>query len=152
QAFRLDHRLRPGGKGTALAHSLAALDTYLAEEAALWERQALVKARPAIGGPALARRFAAVRRARVFGPGLSEAEQAEIQRVRTRMEVELGPEDPGHLHVKFGAGALVDIEFLAQVLQLRHGARHRSLETASTRRALQRLGALGLLPARAAAA
>ncbi|HEV8310215.1 MAG TPA: bifunctional [glutamate--ammonia ligase]-adenylyl-L-tyrosine phosphorylase/[glutamate--ammonia-ligase] adenylyltransferase [Methylomirabilota bacterium] len=147
QTFRVDLRLRQGGKGTALAHSLASLDLYLEREAALWERQAMVKARPVRGDRALARAFQAIRRARVFAPGLSEAERAEIHRVRMRMEVELGRERPGRTHVKFGAGGLVDIEFLTQVLQLTHGARHGALRTPSTRRALRRLGDFGLLPA-----
>ena len=146
QVFRVDLRLRQGGKATALAHALGTLDRYLAGEAALWERQALVRARPVLGDPALARRFAALRRARVFGPGLSDAERAEIHRVRTRMELELGREGPGRIHLKFGAGGLVDVEFLVQVLQLAHGRRHRALQTPSTRVALARLGALGLLP------
>jgi [glutamine synthetase] adenylyltransferase / [glutamine synthetase]-adenylyl-L-tyrosine phosphorylase len=145
QAFRIDLRLRPGGKGVTLAHPLAAFTEYLEREAALWERQALVKARPALGSRELARRFAAVRRARVFGPGLSADERAEIHRVRTRMEIELGREGPGRIHVKFGAGGLVDIEFVAQVLQLAHGARHPGLTTPSTRAALRRLGERGLL-------
>ena len=63
-----------------------------------------------------------------------------------RMEVELGREGPGRIHLKFGAGGLVDIEFLVQVLQLTHGARHGALRTPSTRLALSRLGALGFLP------
>ena len=146
QVFRVDLRLRQGGKATALAHSLATLDRYLGEEAALWERQALVRARPILGDPALARRFVALRRARVFGPGLAEEERAEIRHVRARMERELGREGPGRIHLKFGAGGLVDVEFLVQVLQLRHGARHGTLRTPSTRLALARLGALGLLP------
>jgi glutamate-ammonia-ligase adenylyltransferase len=145
QAFRLDLRLRQGGKGTALAHALPGLDAYLGEEALLWERQALVRARPVCGDPGLARRFLALRRRRVFAPGLADAERAEIHRVRTRMEVELGQEGPGRIHLKFGAGGLVDIEFLTQVLQLRHGARHPALRTPSTRTALVRLGALGHL-------
>jgi glutamate-ammonia-ligase adenylyltransferase len=146
QVFRVDLRLRQGGKATALAHELGSLDRYLAGEAALWERQALVRARPVLGDPALARQFAALRRARVFGPGLSDAERAEIHRVRTRMELELGREGPGRIHLKFGAGGLVDVEFLVQVLQLAHGGRHRALQTPSTRVALARLGALGILP------
>ena len=146
QVFRVDLRLRQGGKATALAHALGTLDRYLAGEAALWERQALVRARPVLGDPALARRFAALRRARVFGPGLSDAERAEIHHVRTRMELELGREGPGRIHLKFGAGGLVDVEFLVQVLQLTHGGRHRALQTPSTRIALARLGALGILP------
>jgi glutamate-ammonia-ligase adenylyltransferase len=147
QAFRVDLRLRQGGKATALAHDIGTLDRYLGDEAALWERQALVRARPVLGAPALARRFAALRRARVFGPGLSAAERAEIHRVRRRMEVELGQEGPGRTHLKFGAGGLVDIEFLTQALQIAHGARHRDLRTPSTRLALARLGARGILPA-----
>ncbi|PYM67579.1 MAG: bifunctional [glutamate--ammonia ligase]-adenylyl-L-tyrosine phosphorylase/[glutamate--ammonia-ligase] adenylyltransferase [Candidatus Rokuibacteriota bacterium] len=147
QAFRVDLRLRQGGKGTALAHSLASLDAYLAGEALLWERQALVKARPVWGDPRLARRFRELHRRRVFAPGLSDAGRAEIHRVRTRMERELGQEGPGRVHLKFGRGGLIDIEFLAQVLQLAHGARHRGLRIPSTRGALECLGALGLLPA-----
>jgi glutamate-ammonia-ligase adenylyltransferase len=146
QVFRVDLRLRQGGKATALAHALDTLGGYLAGEAALWERQALVRGRPILGDPALARRFAALRRARVFGPGLSDAERAEIHHVRRRMELELGREGPGRIHLKFGAGGLVDVEFLVQVLQLAHGARHRALRTPSTRVALARLGALGILP------
>jgi glutamate-ammonia-ligase adenylyltransferase len=152
QAFRIDLRLRQGGKGTALAHSLGSLETYLRAEAMLWERQAMVKARPVLGDPRLARDFAALRRARVFEPGLGEAERAEIHRVRTRMELELGREGPGRIHVKFGAGGLVDIEFLTQVLQLTHGKRHAALRTPSTRRALGRLGERGVLPAATARA
>jgi [glutamine synthetase] adenylyltransferase / [glutamine synthetase]-adenylyl-L-tyrosine phosphorylase len=147
QVFPVDLRLRQGGKATALAHSLETLARYLEEEAALWERQALVRARPIVGDPALARRFLALRRARVFGPGLSDAERAEIHHVRTRMELELGREGPGRIHLKFGAGGLVDVEFLVQVLQLTHGGRHGRLRTPSTRVALTRLGALGVLPA-----
>jgi glutamate-ammonia-ligase adenylyltransferase len=146
QVFRVDLRLRQGGKATALSHGIDALDRYLATEAALWERQALVRARPVLGDGALARRFAALRRARVFGPGLSDAERREIHHVRRRMELELGREGPGRIHLKFGAGGLVDVEFLVQALQLAHGARHPALRTPSTRLALTRLGALGILP------
>ena len=146
QAFRVDLRLRQGGKATALAHSLASLDRYLEGEALLWERQALVKARPVWGDPRLARRFVRLHRRRVFDPGLTDAERAEIHSVRRRMELELGREGPGRLHLKFGRGGLVDVEFLAQVLQLTHGRRHAALRTPSTRLALDRLGALGLLP------
>ena len=109
------------------------LALYLREEAALWERQALVRARPILGDARLARRFMALRRTRVFGPGLSPAERREIAHVRRRMEVELGQEGPGRTHLKFGAGGLVDVEFLVQVLQLTHGARHGTLRTPSTR-------------------
>jgi len=148
QVFRVDLRLRQGGKASALAHSLETLDRYLREEAALWERQALVRARPILGDGGLARRFMALRRQRVFEPGLSDGERAEMHHVRMRMEQELGREGPGRIHLKFGAGGLVDVEFLVQVLQLTHGAHRGTLRSPSTRRALVALGAAGLLPER----
>lgn len=151
QAFRVDFRLRPWGKGVSLAHSLEVVDRYLETAALLWERQALVRARPVWGEPALARAFLDLRRTRVFEPGLTDAERAEIHHVRLRMERELGREGPGRLHLKFGRGGLCDIEFLVQVLQLAHGRRHPALRTPSTRAALRALARLGLLAPGAAA-
>src|SRR5262249_37299742 len=139
QVFRVDLRLRQGGKASALSHPLQTLDRYLRGVAARWERQALVRARRLLGKTALARRFMALRRARVFDPGLSDLERAEIHHVRTRMELELGREGPGRIHLKFGAGGLVDVEFLVQVLQLTHGGRRGALRSPSTRRRLTAL-------------
>ncbi len=145
QVFRVDLRLRPGGPGGSLAHSFEAFTAYAGEWAERWERQALIKARPVWGDPRLARRVGRFLRRHVFGPGLDDAGLAEIHRLRMRMEAELAKEGPGRLHVKFGAGGLLDIEFLVQALQLRHGAAHPSLRTPSTRWALRRLARLRLL-------
>jgi glutamate-ammonia-ligase adenylyltransferase len=61
------------------------------------------------------------------------------------MEVELGKETPGRLSVKFGKGGLVDIEFLAQALQLAHGHRHPDVRRARTSFALAGLARVGAL-------
>src|SRR6266513_3980431 len=58
----------------------------------------------------------------------------------------LGKETRGRWHVKLGRGGLVDVEFLAQALQLVHGAAHAGLRAPSTTAALGALGRLGLLP------
>jgi glutamate-ammonia-ligase adenylyltransferase len=62
------------------------------------------------------------------------------------MERELGKETPGLFHVKFGRGALVDVEFTAQALMLRHGREHPAVRRPATLAALRALGAAGLLP------
>jgi glutamate-ammonia-ligase adenylyltransferase len=49
--------------------------------------------------------------------------------------------------VKLGRGGLVDVEFLAQALQLVHGATHPEVRTASTTAALAALGRIAALPA-----
>jgi len=67
--------------------------------------------------------------------------------VRERMEKELGKESPGRLHVKFGRGGLVDVEFVTQTLQMLHGARHPALRRANTIQALTAVERAGLLPA-----
>jgi len=69
----------------------------------------------------------------------------EIRDVRTRMERELGKETPGRRHVKLGRGGLVDVEFVAQALQLVHGANHPEVRRASTVAALRGLARVGAL-------
>jgi [glutamine synthetase] adenylyltransferase / [glutamine synthetase]-adenylyl-L-tyrosine phosphorylase len=63
------------------------------------------------------------------------------------MERELGRETPGRYHVKFGRGGLVDVEFITQALQMRHGARHPGLRRAGTLPVVREIRAAGLLPA-----
>jgi len=48
-------------------------------------------------------------------------------------------------HLKLGPGGLSDIEFLVQLLQLRHGGRRPELRVRGTTAALAALGATGLL-------
>ena len=67
---------------------------------------------------ALARRVRAALRRLVYGGALPRASLKEIAEVRKRMELELGKETRGRFHVKYGRGGLVDVEFLAQALQL----------------------------------
>ena len=61
------------------------------------------------------------------------------------MELELGKETPGRLHVKFGHGGLVDVEFLVQALELRHGAGHPEVRRAATMAGLAGLSRAGAL-------
>ena len=59
---------------------------------------------------------------------------------------------PGRWHVKQGRGGLVDVEFLAQSLQLVHGAAHPDVRRTSTEAALAGLARVGALPAATATA
>jgi glutamate-ammonia-ligase adenylyltransferase len=144
--FPVDLRLRPGSKGSGFAHSLAALERYYREWADLWELQTLTKARVVWGDPRLARAVSRTLRRLLYGDGLPPVSLKEIHALRRRMELELGKETPGSFHVKFGAGGLVDVEFIAQALQLRHGARHPRLRRAGTLDALEAIGGEGILP------
>ncbi|MBI4588592.1 MAG: bifunctional [glutamate--ammonia ligase]-adenylyl-L-tyrosine phosphorylase/[glutamate--ammonia-ligase] adenylyltransferase [Candidatus Rokubacteria bacterium] len=144
-AFPVDLRLRPGSKGSGFASSLAAFEQYYREWADLWERQTLTKARLVGGDPRLGRAVRGLLRTLVYDRGLSPVELKEIREVRQRMELELGKETPGRLHVKFGRGGLVDVEFIAQTLALAHGAAYPGVRRANTVCALRALCRAGLL-------
>jgi len=146
-AFAVDLRLRPGSKGSGFAAGADALERYYEEHGDLWERQSLTRARLLLGDRALARRVRATLRRLVYRAPLPAGALKEIRDVRRRMEVELGKETRGRWHVKLGRGGLVDVEFLAQALQLVHGATHPEVRAASTTAALAALGRIAALPA-----
>ena len=72
----------------------------------------------------------------LYGPDAAPPDLKEMRELRHRMERELGKETPGRFHVKFGRGGLVDVEFITQAVQMRHGARHPGLRRANTLHAI----------------
>ncbi len=141
--FPVDLRLRPHGKGGPLASPLAAVRDYYRPEggAAAFERQALIKLRPVAGDAALGRAVLAHRDAFVWSGAPWDGENA--LHLRERQARELVPR--GRFNVKYSRGALVDVEYSAQYLQIQHGRERPELRTPSTLPALDALGAAGLL-------
>jgi glutamate-ammonia-ligase adenylyltransferase len=141
--YEVDARLRPTGRSGAIATSLAELARYYAEGSGqLWERQALVKARPVYGSPRAVRAaLAAVGRA-AFGQRWRRRDADEIRQMRARLE-ETAP--AGDL--KRGTGGIVDIEFIVQMLQLQHARKNPRLRVPNTLQALDALEASTLMTA-----
>ncbi len=140
---RIDATLRPEGKQGPLARSLDAFEEYHRRWAATWERQALLRARPVAGDEAVIKRFVALAEEAVWSPPFDEGNEREIRRMKARVERERIPpsEDP-QFHLKLGRGSLSDVEWTAQLLQLRAGIR-----ASSTREALKQLERAGALNA-----
>ncbi|MDQ1375409.1 MAG: [glutamine synthetase] adenylyltransferase / [glutamine synthetase]-adenylyl-L-tyrosine [Actinomycetota bacterium] len=124
RVYLLDADLRPEGKQGPLARSLEGYRTYYERWAQTWERQALVRARPAAGDEDVGRRFMGLVDRFVWTPPLLEEQVREIRRMKARIERERIPagDDP-QFHLKLGRGSLSDVEWTAQLLQLRHGVR-----------------------------
>jgi [glutamine synthetase] adenylyltransferase / [glutamine synthetase]-adenylyl-L-tyrosine phosphorylase len=142
----VDLRLRPGSKGSGFASSLDALGQYYREWADPWERQTLTRSRLVGGDPRLGRAVRREIRSLVYGPGAAPPDLKEMRELRGRMQKELGKETPGRLHVKFGKGGLVDVEFITQAIQMTHGRRHPAIRSPHTVTALRTIGRAGLLP------
>jgi [glutamine synthetase] adenylyltransferase / [glutamine synthetase]-adenylyl-L-tyrosine phosphorylase len=150
--YEIDTRLRPSGSQGLLVTSLAGWRRYHAEDARLWERQALIKLRPVAGDRALGDQVARLAADTVYGQppdaaGGPCAIAEAIRQMRERIERELGG-PASRRDVKLGAGGVVDIEFAAQYLQLVHGHAHPALRTTGTVAALEAAAAAGIAPTR----
>jgi [glutamine synthetase] adenylyltransferase / [glutamine synthetase]-adenylyl-L-tyrosine phosphorylase len=140
--YEIDPRLRPTGKSGPLATSLAEFGRYFTSgEGQLWERQALCKARIVFASPATEARTVAVLREAAFSPPWHSRDAETIWQMRQRLE-----EKATAGNLKRGPGGLVDIEFLVQMMQLKHAAALPQIAVPSTLAALEALCVVGVLP------
>jgi [glutamine synthetase] adenylyltransferase / [glutamine synthetase]-adenylyl-L-tyrosine phosphorylase len=141
RVFAVDLGLRPEGRQGSVSRSLGGYRAYLDRWAAVWERQALVRARPVAGDDDLGRRFMELVEHWVWDRPVTAEDVREIRRIKARVERERIPagEDP-QFHLKLGRGSLSDVEFTAQLLQLQHGVR-----ATGTMQALARLNQADVL-------
>ncbi|MGH6719046.1 MAG: bifunctional [glutamine synthetase] adenylyltransferase/[glutamine synthetase]-adenylyl-L-tyrosine phosphorylase, partial [Alphaproteobacteria bacterium] len=120
--YDIDMRLRPSGAKGPVASELAGFLAYQREAAWTWEHMALTRARVLAAPADLGRRLDdGIRdilcRARPPGPLA-----AEIAAMRARVAAEHPAKGPWD--VKYAPGGLIDVEFIAQYLQLRDAHRH----------------------------
>ncbi|WP_309134150.1 bifunctional [glutamine synthetase] adenylyltransferase/[glutamine synthetase]-adenylyl-L-tyrosine phosphorylase [Cellulomonas sp.] len=143
----VDADLRPEGRNGPLTRSFDAHVEYYARWSSPWESQALLRARPVAGDPALGERFVAlVDPLRYPDGGLDPAVVREVRRIKARVEAERLPRgvDPTR-HLKLGRGGIADVEWTAQLLQLQHAHAVPALRTTSTLDALAAAAEAGLL-------
>lgn len=132
--YETDARLRPSGSQGTLVRSIAAFEAYHEGSAEGWERQALLRARVvAATREGFADRLDATLRDIAYRHG--PPDPARVAALRARMQLELAGERPHRYHPKLGYGALVDVEFTTQWLQMRHGDEER-IRLRNTRDAL----------------
>ena len=130
--FRVDIRLRPESSAGVIIRSMESYESYYEGWGDLWERQALIKARPVAGDMAFGDEFIRMIQPFVYqryldGVTLTEI-KADIRRTKARIEERLVSEGSTlEKHVKLGPGGIRDIEFTVQCLQMIHGAKRKSL-------------------------
>jgi len=139
--YDIDARLRPTGRSGSLANSLATFDQYFQSGSGqLWERQALCKARVVYGTPRMVELAQAAAARAAYDHPWRQCDAESIRNMRSRLE-----ESVGGTNLKRGAGGIVDIEFMVQMLQLRHGQEDLSLRVPGTLAALDALTRAGHL-------
>ncbi|MCA3554484.1 bifunctional [glutamine synthetase] adenylyltransferase/[glutamine synthetase]-adenylyl-L-tyrosine phosphorylase [Aestuariivirga sp.] len=141
--YEADMRLRPSGSKGPVAASLASFESYHSTSAWTWEKLALTRARPLCGDAGLMNELAARIRAGLCEPRDAAAVKDDVTAMRKLMLKEQG--SGGLWDVKRARGGLVELEFIAQTLQLIHAHRHPRVLDTNTLAALEKLHGAGLL-------
>lgn len=137
-SFELDLDLRPEGKQGPIVRTLGGYKNYYEKWAEVWEYQALLRARPIDSSSRLAQSFLAMVDHYRFPRDLNPKQTVEIRRIKARVETERLPQgaDPMR-HLKLGRGSISDVEWLAQLLQLKFAHADPNFQTTGTIKALQ---------------
>ncbi len=143
--YPVDMRLRPSGRSGPVATHIQSFDEYQHKEAWTWEHMALTRARVVSGSPAFAARVGAVIRDVLCQPRDAEAIAADVVEMRAAIAQEKGDSDRWDL--KYVKGGLIDLEFIAQYLQLVHAAANPEILDTATARVLEKAQRLGIVAA-----
>ena len=143
--YPVDMRLRPSGRSGPVATSLDAFAGYQDTEAWTWEHMALTRARVVSGPPAFTARVEEVIRGVLCRKRDPAAVAADVVEMRQAIAKEKG--EDARWDLKYAAGGLVDLEFIAQYLQLVHAAVKPEILDANTARVFDKAWRLGLLSA-----
>lgn len=142
--YRVDMRLRPWGRDGALVNSVEGHLAYLRQQAGLWEKQALLKARVVAGDSQVGEEF--LRRAEpLMFDSYEDTVRADVRAMKQRIEAQLRRRGRSWGEVKLGEGSIRDIEFVTQYLQLTRGGARPEIRSRNTLDGLDRLAAGGLL-------
>lgn len=137
KVLEVDPRLRPEGRGGALAPALETYFHYLEHSAEVWERQALTRSRPVAGNRECAAHLMAAIHTAAFPQHWQKEWSDELRHIKQRVESERAAAGKSTFDVKLGAGGISDIEWCAQWLAMKHGSAHPQLQTPSTLRQLE---------------
>ena len=141
--YEVDFRLRPSGNAGPLATRLDTFIHYQANSAWTWEHMVLTRADVICGDADFVAEVRAVIDDILRRPRDTETLKNDVASMRARIEAEKGTADPWD--IKQVPGGLVDIEFIAQFLQLAHAASHPHILSTNTADALNRAAAEKLL-------
>jgi len=144
--YEVDFRLRPSGNSGPLATHIDAFAAYQAKDAWTWEHMALTRARAIAGGKRVMSKIDVVIAKALSRKRDAKKTRADVLEMRALIAAEKGGE--GAWDLKQAPGGLVDIEFIAQFLQLVHGAAHPGILSPETETVLVNAASAKLLPAR----
>ncbi len=143
--YEVDMRLRPSGNAGPVAVSVEAFAAYQDRDAWTWEHMALTRARSVAGSAGVQAKVNSVIIDALSRERDPDALLHTVADMRRRMAEEFGTKSPWS--VKHVSGGLLDAEFMAQYLQLKHGHAHPDIFSSKTETAIDNLKATGVMEA-----
>ncbi|EGP07816.1 glutamate-ammonia-ligase adenylyltransferase [Bradyrhizobiaceae bacterium SG-6C] len=141
--YEVDMRLRPSGRAGPLASRIDSFSEYQEHEAWTWEHMALTRARVISASPAFKARIEEVIREVLTRRRETTIIANDVLEMRRAIAEEKGESDIWD--IKNAAGGMVDIEFVAQYLQLIYAAEKPDILDVSTVQVLDNAARLGVL-------
>ena len=141
--YELDMRLRPSGNKGPIASHLDGFERYHHEQSWTWEHMAMTRARVFAGPSHLRRMIEDIVRKKLIRDRDPNRLIADVASMRERLAKEHAI--ASIWDIKDLRGGLIDIEFIAQYLMLRHAAATPSVLRANTAEALEELYKAGYL-------
>ncbi|HVX75845.1 MAG TPA: bifunctional [glutamine synthetase] adenylyltransferase/[glutamine synthetase]-adenylyl-L-tyrosine phosphorylase [Bradyrhizobium sp.] len=142
--YEVDMRLRPSGRAGPVASRLYSFSQYQEQEAWTWEHMALTRARVISSSPDFRSKIEEVIREVLTRRRDAAVIATDVADMRRAVALEKGEDDVWDL--KYAAGGMVDIDFIAQYLQLVHAADKPDILDVSTVQVLDNAVRLGVLP------
>jgi len=142
--YEIDMRLRPSGRAGPLASHIDSFAEYQEREAWTWEHMALTRARVISASPAFRARIEKVIQDALTRPRDPIGTAADVADMRRAIAQEKGEDDPWEL--KHAAGGMVDIDFIAQHLELIHAGEKPEILNVNTLEVIDNAPRLGVLP------
>lgn len=141
--YEVDMRLRPSGSQGPVSTKMSGFLDYHEKSAWVWEHLALTRARVVSGPPAMRETIDKTIRTVLTRRRDRSAVAGEVHEMRRKIAAEKGTSDIWDL--KQVRGGIVDIEFIAQYLQIVHAADRPEVLDPNTEDALAKLAAAGVI-------
>ncbi|MEK9940144.1 MAG: hypothetical protein VW548_04175, partial [Methylotenera sp.] len=141
--FEVDLRLRPTGTKGPVTTSLKGFKLYHDGSAWTWECMALTRARAVAGDRSLSDEMIGIIEGIIRRKRDDQVLVRDVGEMRELIEKTNKPESAWD--VKYISGGIIDCEFIAQYLLLKHSAEKPNIITPNTTKAVENAGAMGIL-------
>ncbi|MGE4244846.1 MAG: bifunctional [glutamine synthetase] adenylyltransferase/[glutamine synthetase]-adenylyl-L-tyrosine phosphorylase, partial [Parvibaculaceae bacterium] len=141
--YEVDMRLRPSGNQGPVATHIETFRSYHSGSAWTWEKLALTRARAVAGPQPFQDEVERTVRQALSAPSEKARVRADIVDMRRRLLAEFGRGGPWN--IKHVSGGLVDVEFVAQGLQILNAAQRPEVLDQNTLLSLEKLADAGCL-------